>query len=160
MGVLPDISFPGMIDISEIGEDALDNALPWDTIRPVLHRKGGQIKRFITQLEKMHDTRVLTNADYQYRLNQIKKIEENRQQSLVSLNEKQRKQQQSEFDDWQLTLENTRREAKGLKKITSLEELDDTERKESSSDDPYLMEGAYILSDFINLSDKQVAQQL
>lgn len=160
MGVLPDISFPGMIDISEIGEDALDNALPWDTIRPVLHRKGGQIKRFITQLEKMHDTRVLTNADYQYRLNQIKKIEEDRQQSLVSLNEKQRKQQQSEFDDWQLTLENTRREAKGLKKITSLEELDDTERKESSSDDPYLMEGAYILSDFINLSDKQVAQQL
>jgi carboxyl-terminal processing protease len=149
-----------MIDINEIGEDALDNALPWDTIRPVLHRKGGQVKRFVTQLEKMHDARVLKNADYQYRLDQIKKIEENRQQILVSLNEKQRKQQQQEFDDWQLTLENTRRKAKGLETISTLSELDDTERKENSSDDPYLMEGAYILTDFISLSDKQVAQQL
>jgi len=159
-GVLPDIHFPGIIDVSEIGENVLDNALPWDTIRPVLHRKSGQIQPHIAQLEDLHNNRIKTNADYQYRLDQIKKIEENRQQTLVSLNETQRKQQQSDFESWQLALENTRREAKGLDKIDTLSELDDVANKDLTSNDPYLMEGAHILTDFIGLTDKQIAQYL
>jgi len=159
-GVLPDIHFPGLIDVSEIGENVLDNALPWDTIRPVLHRKSGQIKPFIAQLEDLHNNRIKTNADYQYRLDQIKKIEENRQQTLVSLNETQRKQQQNDFESWQLALENTRRQAKGLDKIVTLSELDDVDSEDVTSNDPYLMEGAHILTDFIHLTNKQIAQYL
>lgn len=159
-GVLPDIHFPGLIDVSEIGENVLDNALPWDTIRPVLHRKSGQIKPFIAQLEDLHNNRIKTNADYQYRLDQIKKIKENRQQTLVSLNETQRKQQQNDFESWQLALENTRRVAKGLDKVDTLSELDDTDGEDVTSNDPYLMEGAHILTDFIDLTDKQIAQYL
>jgi len=159
-GVLPDIHFPGLIDVSEIGENVLDNALPWDTIRPVLHRKSGQIQSFIAQLEDQHNNRIKTNADYQYRLDQIKKIEENRQQTLVSLNETQRKQQQNDFESWQLALENTRRQAKGLDKISTLSELDDADSEDVTNNDPYLTEGAYILTDFIDLTNKQIAQYL
>jgi carboxyl-terminal processing protease len=159
-GVLPDIHFPGMIDVSEIGEDALDNALPWDTIRPVLHRKSGQLTPFIAQLEERHDKRVEGNADYQFRLDQIEKIEQNRQQMQVSLNEAARKQQQDDFDNWQLAVENTRREAKGLAKIENLSELEEKDDKDNAANDPYLMEGAHILTDLIELSDKQIAQYL
>ncbi len=159
-GVLPDIHFPGMIDVSEIGEDALDNALPWDTIRPVLHRKSGQLTPYIAQLEERHDKRVKNNADYQFRLNQIKKIEQNRQQVQVSLNEVERKQQQVDFDNWQLSVENIRREAKGLAKIKNLSELEEKDAKDNAANDPYLMEGAHILSDLIELRDKQIAQYL
>jgi len=159
-GVLPDIYFPGMIDANEIGEDALDNALPWDTIRPVLHRKSGQLTPFISQLEELHDKRVKSNADYQFRLDQIEKIEQNRQQMQVSLNETERKQQQDDFDDWQLAVENTRREAKGLGKIENLSELEEKDDKDNAANDPYLMEGAHILTDLIELSDKQIAQYL
>jgi len=159
-GVLPDIYFPGMIDANEIGEDALDNALPWDTIRPVLHRKSGRLTPFISQLEELHDKRVKSNADYQFRLDQIEKIEQNRQQMQVSLNETERKQQQDDFDDWQLAVENTRREAKGLGKIENLSELEEKDDKDNAANDPYLMEGAHILTDLIELSDKQIAQYL
>jgi len=159
-GVLPDIHFPGMIDVSEIGEDALDNALPWDTIRPVLHRKSGQLAPFLAQLEERHDKRVEDNADYQYRLDQIEKIEQNRQQTLVSLNEADRKQQQDDFDNWQLAVENTRREAKGLTKLESLSEIEEKDDKENVVNDPYILEGAHILTDLIEMTDKQIAQNL
>ncbi len=160
-GVVPDIHFPGMIDISEIGEDALDNALPWDTIRPVLHRKSGQLSPYIAQLLKRHNQRIENNPDYQFRLNQIKKIQENRKLSTVSLNESERKKQQIDFDDWQLTVENSRREAKGLSKLNSLSELEkNSTDKDNAANDPYLMEGAFILNDYIALTDKQVAHNL
>jgi len=156
-GVLPDINFPAVIDITEIGENVLDNALPWDTIRPVLHRKTGQISTFIPQLKDLHSERVKDDADYQYRLDQIEKIQENRQQTVISLNQSQRKQQQDEFEIWQLGLENTRRQAKGLDKITLLSDLDE---QESTRNDPYLVEGAHILTDLIDLSGKHFAQNL
>lgn len=159
-GVLPDINFPALIDVSEIGEDVLDNALPWDTIRPVLHRKAGQITSYIPQLKDLHNQRVKGDADYQYRLDQIEKIQQNRQQTVISLNESQRKQQQDEFDAWQLSLENTRREAKGLSHIKLLSELDKQESEDTTSNDPYLVESAHILTDFISLTSKRIAQYL
>lgn len=160
-GVVPDIHFPGMIDISEIGEDALDNALPWDTIRPVLHRKSGQLSPYIAQLVKRHNQRIENNPDYQFRLDQIEKIQENRKLLTVSLNESERKKQQIDFDDWQLTVENARREAKGLSKLNSLSELEKNNTdKDNAANDPYLMEGAFILNDYIALTDKQVAHNL
>jgi carboxyl-terminal processing protease len=32
-GVLPDIDYPSLIDTKEIGESALPEAMPWDTIK-------------------------------------------------------------------------------------------------------------------------------
>ena len=159
-GVLPDINFPALIDVTAIGENVLDNALPWDSIRPVLHRKSGQISGFIPQLKDLHSKRVTNDADYQYLLDQIEKIQQNRQQTVISLNQSLRKQQQDDFDRWQLELENTRRQAKGLDEIALLSELDDSETEESTNNDPYLVEGAHILTDLINLSHKSVAQYL
>ena len=61
---------------------------------------------------------------------------------------------------WQLSLENTRREAKGLSHIKLLSELDEQETEDTASNDPYLVEGAHILTDFIGLTDKRIAQSL
>jgi carboxyl-terminal processing protease len=160
-GVHPDIKLPGLVDASEIGEDALENALPWDTIRPVLHRKTGQITPYLAQLTSRHTERVKTNPDYQYRLGQIARVKQDRQQTLVSLNQQQRQQQRDEFDHWQLQLENTRREAKGLTPIKLLSELDEEQEAKKdqtpASDDPYLVESAHILADFIALIKQQLA---
>lgn len=35
-GVIPDISYPSIVDDKEIGESALPDSMPWDTIRPVV----------------------------------------------------------------------------------------------------------------------------
>ena len=37
-GIEPDIELPSSWDIEETGESALDESLPWDTIRPIRHR--------------------------------------------------------------------------------------------------------------------------
>lgn len=159
-GVLPDINFPSFVDLTEIGEDVLDNALPWDTIRPVLHRKNDQISHYIPQLQALHTQRIESNADYQFRLEQIEKIRQNRQQTQISLNESLRKQEETAFNEWQLITENTRREAKGLEKITELPEISEQDSEDTAANDPYLMESAHILTDFIGLTKKQIAQYL
>src|SRR5690606_8723593 len=40
-GVVPDISFPVMVDASEFGESTYDNALPWTRIAGVPHKRYG-----------------------------------------------------------------------------------------------------------------------
>ncbi|MEJ2756567.1 MAG: carboxy terminal-processing peptidase, partial [Gammaproteobacteria bacterium] len=65
-GVLPDIEFPNLHDISEIGESALENALPWDSIRSVKHDYYYNIPKIIKPLTQQHNARIQKNADYQY----------------------------------------------------------------------------------------------
>lgn len=159
-GVMPDIDLPSFIDLTEIGENVLDNALPWDTIRPVLHRKSGQIAQHIPQLKILHDQRIEKDADFQFRLNQIEKMRENRQQAHISLNETRRKEEETAFKQWQLMTENTRRLAKGLPELEQLPEATEEESDDVAANDPYLMEGAHILTDFIGLTKEQIAHYL
>ncbi|MEZ5524216.1 MAG: carboxy terminal-processing peptidase [Pseudomonadales bacterium] len=159
-GVLPDIDLPPFIDLNEIGENVLENALPWDTIRPVLHRKTGKIAPYIAQLKSLHEERIEKNPDFQFRLSQIEKIKENREKSDVSLNENLRRNEQSTFKQWQLSAENQRRQAKGLPPFEELPEASTEESEDISTSDPYLMEGAHILTDYIDLTKEQVAQYL
>mgnify|MGYP002713153454 CR=1 FL=1 len=157
-GVMPDILLPSMIDTKDIGEDALDDALPWDTIRPVLHKKLGSIKLLTTELEQMHQARVSDNPDYLHRLAQIERIEQNRNRKVVSLNEAERLKEQDETDTWRLNIENKRRLAKGLEPVTKLEDLDQ-DNIPIEEEDPYLIESGNILVDYVKLSSSQVAQQ-
>lgn len=155
-GVVPDISFPSMIDQTEIGEDALEDALPWDTIRPVLYKKTGYINELTPELKQLHTARVKQNPDYLYRLMQIERLEENRTKSQVSLNEAQRLEEEKEAKAWRLASENKRRQLKGLAPLENLEELKE-EDDPVEEEDPYLAESGYILADYIKLSSRQLA---
>lgn len=157
-GVTPDILLPSIIDTKDIGEDALDDALPWDTIRPVLHKKLGSIKLLTTELEQMHQARVSDNPDYLHRLAQIERIEQNRNRKVVSLNEAERLKEQDETDAWRLDIENKRRLAKGLEPVAKLEDIDQ-DNIPIEEEDPYLIESGNILVDYVKLSSRQVAQQ-
>ncbi|MFT5580536.1 MAG: carboxyl-terminal processing protease, partial [Paraglaciecola psychrophila] len=42
-GVVPDIQFPALYDPEKVGESSLDNALAWDRISPIRHRKYHRI---------------------------------------------------------------------------------------------------------------------
>ena len=156
-GVIPDITLPPIINLKEIGEDALDDALPWDTIRPVLHKKNGDVSPYFARLSKQHDKRVLTDPDYQYRLKQIKRAEQNRNKTTVPLSVDQRLKEQEEFKNWQLEQLNIKRKAKGEAVLVNLDDLD--EEKEADRVDPYLLEGGHILADFIALHSKNNVAQ-
>ncbi len=119
-GVEPDILFPSLIDPDEIGESALDNALPWDRVRPVQYRLYGQPWRYLESLQDRHDKRVANDPDFVYLEKQaqlIKRLRE--QQTSISLNAEQRKREMEAQETEQLALENQRRRALGLEPLTS-----------------------------------------
>lgn len=153
-GVIPDISFPSIIDQSEIGEDALEDALPWDTIRPVLYKKAGYVSLLTADLKQLHAARVEHNPDYIHHLIQIEHLQENRAKTRVSLNEAQRLEEEKKIKEWRLASENKRRQTKGLAPIDNLEDITQDEEE-----DPYLTESGQILIDYINLSGRQLAHQ-
>ena len=50
-GVLPDIAYPDIVDTKEIGESALPEAMPWDSIKPAVRPDSNPYKPFLAELK-------------------------------------------------------------------------------------------------------------
>ncbi|WP_246065557.1 carboxy terminal-processing peptidase [Hydrocarboniclastica marina] len=109
-GVLPDIVVPSLIDKEEIGEDALDYALPWDQIDAVEHKNYFDFQPVLEDLKTRHETRIAENPFYQLLLEEIALRKEQRARDYVSLNSADRKSYQTDMERRQLRVINTRRE--------------------------------------------------
>src|SRR5690554_3648762 len=123
-GVLPDIEFPSIFDNEKIGESALDDSMPWDSIRPTQYQYSTLISQELPTLKKLHEKRIKDNPDFLYLNKQKELIEELRLQTEISLNEETRKAERALNDEKRLNIENERRKAKKMPLITSLDELD------------------------------------
>ncbi len=155
-GVVPDVQLPTIIDVNEIGEDALKDALPWDSIRPVLFKKVGNTQLLLDEIRGLHLARVQRSPDFLYRISQIERVEKIRSKTTISLNELARIKEQTESKQWRLDTENKRRLAKGLEPINSLDDLEEPEEDDPA--DPYLIESSHILHDYITLNNRQIAR--
>lgn len=166
-GVIPDILFPSLFDKEKIGESALEEALPWDTIRPAEYSSNKGIAATLPALRQLHQTRIEHNPDFRFLREQKALITELRQQTQVSLNEKVREQERKANDDKRLKLENERRKAKGMPQLTSIddEETDnaaDAEKKDDKKpeeDDALLIEAGHILVDYMNIQTASLTAQ-
>jgi len=123
-GVLPDIQFPSIFDNEKIGESALDDSMPWDSIRPTQYQYSTLISQELPTLKKLHEKRIKDNPDFLYLNKQKELIEELRLQTEISLNEETRKAERALNDEKRLNIENERRKAKKMPLIASLDELD------------------------------------
>eukprot|EP01031_Cornospumella_fuschlensis_P052871 gene52871-64598_t len=65
-GVIPDIEYPSVVDTKEIGESALPEAMPWDSIRPAIKPEIDPFKPFLSKLKARHDSRTAHNPDFVY----------------------------------------------------------------------------------------------
>lgn len=134
-GVLPDIQFPSIFDNEKIGESALDDSMPWDSIRPTQYQYSTLINQELPTLKKLHEKRIKDNPDFLYLNKQKELIEELRLQTQISLNEKIRKAERELNDNKRLNIENERRKAKGMPLISSLDELDEEEEASQKADE-------------------------
>lgn len=89
-GVIPDIELPGLFNPVDIGESSYDNALGWDQIRGIPHRRYDDYQTYLAPLLEKHRERLQSDADLQYLLGTIELSEERRAQKTVSLNEQLR----------------------------------------------------------------------
>ena len=181
-GIIPDITFPELFDVDQIGESSLDDAMPWDMIQPAIYHQTNDIQPLLNELTTRHEARIENNVDFDYYKAWSEKSKENAERTHISLNETTRLEEKAENDAWELALENTLRAAKGeplaetldqLKEFEEAEEEAEEEKRkaeeallaeaeaeaaekedeiEAVENDPMLEEAGRILMDFIGLS--------
>ncbi|MFV9683855.1 carboxy terminal-processing peptidase [Pseudomonas sp. NY15367] len=156
-GVIPDITYPDVMDTKDIGESALPAALPWDSIRPAIKPELDPIKPFLAELKARHDKRTAKDPDFVFTRDRLTLAKKLMAETTVSLNEQTRRARQAEVEAKQLALENNRRQAKGEEPLKELEKEDEdalplADDKSTPEDDAYLAESGRILLDYLGLN--------
>lgn len=168
-GVLPDISYPAEYNTKEIGESALPEAMPWDSIKPAINPGPDPFKPYLKTLAKRHAQRTKHNPDFVFSHERLALSKALMKDTVVSLNEEKRRAEQDKIDQQQLAMENKRRLAKG-EKAMQLKELKkededlaaelekEKENKQKPEKDAFLVETGHILLDWLSLHQQQVAK--
>jgi carboxyl-terminal processing protease len=144
-GVEPDVELPSAIDMKEVGESALDSALPWDRIAGVPFHAAGQTNAPIPALVSDEDSRAQHDPDYRWLVADIAAIDTVREQKTVSLNLSARREERVHEDHERLQRENERRTAKGEAALKTIEELD-----KADLPDVVLAQAAQIMADMVS----------
>ena len=150
-GVVPDIIFPTALDIETHGERALENALPWATVRAARYEPQVWVTTDVDEVRALHELRIKADAGFDYLLAETKARLVLNEVDVVSLNEAQRKQEIDAREEESTERLNKFRVSRGLEPLSK--DPDDTETAASEDDsvDVLLDETAYILADVIHL---------
>ena len=150
-GIRPDIIFPSFTDAMEIGEEYLDHALPWDTIKPVKYEAFSDTGKFIPALNIKSAERRLSENEFKILGTNIERFRKMRENKTVTLNEEKR---------WDLYKEE-KKISEQQYSLMKLEEppLDESEsekdKSKKSEKDIFLEESSRILGDYIALLSYQ-----
>ncbi|HEY4417141.1 MAG TPA: carboxy terminal-processing peptidase [Verrucomicrobiae bacterium] len=96
-GVASDIVLPDLLDHSPfVGEAALDNPMPWDTIQATTFNKLNRVEPYLAELSARSTARLATNQDFAYINQDIAEYEKRQADRSATINEadsiKQREQ--------------------------------------------------------------------
>ena len=90
-GVDSDIVLPSTYTYMDmLGETNLDNALPWDTIKPTRYDALNCVQPFLPELKKRSAVRVASSKDFDYVREDIEQVKKVSGDKTISLNERQR----------------------------------------------------------------------
>ena len=163
-GVIPDIELPETFDVDQIGESALDDAMPWDRISPADYSSTNAVAPFVSALQAAHMRRVANDPDFEYLRALTEREAQYRARTHLSLNRETREQERAADGDRRLAIENALLTAKGEPPMKDIEELNERRKEEeledASGEDPMddamLRETGLVLLDYIGLN-QQVA---
>lgn len=147
LGVVPDISYPTMIDPKDFGESSEPSALPWDEIKSADFNRYADLTKLLPEINKKHLQRISSNKDFQNLIEDIKIYKENKKKTFISLNEDIRKE------------EKLKEEQRKLERDQKIQTNDETELLDeevpvikNDKKDYILDETAKIISDYILMS--------
>jgi len=125
-GVEPDIVLPSAIDPEEVGESALEAALPWDRIAPANFQRFRTPAAMPTALAlgNSEAARGKADPDFQWLVKDIEAYEKLRDQKSLSLNLATRKAERERIDADRLARENARRAALGKPTYATLADME------------------------------------
>ncbi len=153
-GVSPDVEIRTPTDVMELGEEYLDNVLPWSWIRPTRYQPSGDLRSLVKQLQMQSQARLAENKEFKYYQDKIDRLAERVQRRKISLR-----------------LEERLAQAKADRELDKLQQsglmLGDDDDEGAGEDgaaeiqpekDLILMEGLEILADLIDLSQPRAAR--
>ena len=143
-GVEPDVALASPIDLEEVGESALDDALPWDRIAGVPFRTDSRSPESLAQLAIEEGDRAKRDPDYRWLVSDIAAVDDLRKQKSVSLNLKARREERVRLEADRLGRENARRVAQGKSALKTVDEIDARE-----SLDVVLNQAAEVMADMV-----------
>jgi carboxyl-terminal processing protease len=98
-GVTPNIILPDVLNYSsDVGETALDNPLPWDTIPSASYDKLNLVQPYLAALREDSDERIATNRDFIYIRQDIDQFKKLQAEKTVVLNEQDELKQREEAE--------------------------------------------------------------
>lgn len=165
-GIIADIKFPNIFDEKELGESALPNALPWDSIPAARYFRYSDFSKKLPLLRELSQQRQNKNPDFIYLNDQIALLDTLKNKTVLSLNELTRDAEKNALDLKRLDIENRRREAKGQQPLKNWKEAEIAEEadlenpdpnKDKPEDEAFLVESGHILADILRLSSKSDA---
>ncbi|HEX4648317.1 MAG TPA: carboxy terminal-processing peptidase [Steroidobacteraceae bacterium] len=156
-GVEPDVPLASPLDTKEVGESALESALPWDRIAGVPFRVSTAAAAAppVAALASEESARAQHDPDYRWLLSDIAAIDTVRGQHSVSLNLKTRREERARIDAERLARENSRRAAKNLAPLKSVDEIDKQTKDETS--DVVLEQATQVMGDMVTVGHAQPA---
>jgi carboxyl-terminal processing protease len=108
-GVEPDVELASPISLKDVGESALDDALPWDRIASADFRALDSKLPSIAKLAMEEAARQNRDPDYRWLVNDIAAIDTLRQQKTISLNIEARRAERTRLEAERLARENGHR---------------------------------------------------
>ena len=136
-GVVPDLIIPDYLDVMGLGEEELEHALPWDTIRPALYRTLKGYVSQIPELKARSKKRLEKDEEFQSYFAKRARLKKRFDEKTISLSLQQRLE-----------------EAEAEKELDDLQSgafLDDEKDEDDDSKDIILKEALQILADMIEL---------
>ncbi len=109
-GVVPDLKLPSVRDVLDIGEAAAPNALEYDTIPPRDYKTVRKTALPIDQLNAGLQSRLASNSEFQYVIDESARIKERMDRNTVSLNIEKRRQERDETEKRREAQEDQREE--------------------------------------------------
>lgn len=114
-GVTSDVTLPSLLNVRDIGEDSLDNALAFDRITRASYSPfSAQVTdTIVSQLQKDSETRLATDKDFLQINHLIAKYLERKNDKTISLNESKLRAEEAELKQEQKEEEQAIKQANG-----------------------------------------------
>jgi len=151
-GVSPDVPLASMISVKDVGESALDEALPWDRIAGVPFRRAADNGFVPATLADEEGARAAVDPNYRWLVADIAAIEEIRGQTAVSLHLEKRQEERAALESDRLARENARRAALGQAPLATLDDVDPDD-----APDIVLGQATEVMADMVGGDDRNLA---
>jgi carboxyl-terminal processing protease len=133
-GVFPDIELPSDIPTEAVGENTRPTALPWDRIESAgQFRPEDSLDAEINELNASHLSRSVSDANYNFLVEDSSARTRGWNEHTVSLNMEKRRAEQEQEEMDALARENARRAALGLPVLSTFDELREVEEPVSAA---------------------------